>query len=111
MDDIEAKRDRNVQYMRNYGKRKQLQTADKESLIPKKVPKTGSERTREYKFRKQQTLKSNASTSGAGNSTDVYTENTKPKYEKLQMILKSISSTINLDTAAMFAIGYGSNKI
>jgi hypothetical protein len=82
MDDFEAKRARNVQYTRDYGKRKQLQTAEKGSLIPKKVPKTGAERTREYKLQKQQLLQANASTSLAGNSTDVSTRNTKPRYEK-----------------------------
>jgi hypothetical protein len=31
--------------------------------------------------------------------------------KKLQIILKSIFITIDLDTAAMFTIAYGSNKI
>jgi hypothetical protein len=35
MDDIEAKRARSAQYMRGYRKRKRLQTAEKENLIPK----------------------------------------------------------------------------
>jgi hypothetical protein len=101
MDEVEAKRARNTQYMRDYRKRKRSQTAEKESLIPRKVPKTEAERTRENKLRKQQLLQANASTSVAGNSTDVSTRNTKPRYEK----------ATDLDTAAMFAIGYGSNKI
>jgi hypothetical protein len=37
MDDFEAKRARNVQYMRDCRKRKRIQTAEKESLIPKNV--------------------------------------------------------------------------
>jgi hypothetical protein len=82
MDDVEAKRARNAQYMRDYRKIKRLQTAEKESLIPNKVPKTGAERTREYKLRKQQLLQANASTSVPGNSTDVSTRHTKPRHEK-----------------------------
>jgi hypothetical protein len=82
MDDVVTKRARNAQHMRHYRKRKRLQTAEKESLIPKKVPKPGAERIREYKLRKQQLLQANASTSVAGNSTDVSTRNTKPRYEK-----------------------------
>jgi hypothetical protein len=83
MDDVEANRDCNAQYIRNYRKSKQSQTAEKESLIPKNIPKTGAEPTKEYKFCKQQLLQANASTSVAGNSTDVSTRNTKPRYENL----------------------------
>jgi hypothetical protein len=82
MDDVEAKRAHNAQCMRDYRKRKRLQTAEKESLIPKKVPKTGAESTREYKLRKQQLLQANASTSVAGNGTDVSTRN-KTKVRKI----------------------------
>jgi hypothetical protein len=82
MDNAEAKRARNALCMRDYRKRKRLQIAEKESLIPKKVPKTGAERTREYKLLNQQLLQAYASTSVAGNSTDVSARNTKPRYEK-----------------------------
>jgi hypothetical protein len=82
MDDVEDKRARNAQYMRDYRKRKRLQTAEKESLISKKVSETGAEHTRKYKLRKQQLLQANASTLVAGNSTDVSMSNTKPRYEK-----------------------------
>jgi hypothetical protein len=76
--------------MRDYRKRKRLQTAEKESLIPKKVPKTGAESTMEYKLRKQQLFQANASTSVAGNSTDVLQETQNQGKKKLQIILKSI---------------------
>jgi hypothetical protein len=82
MDGIEAKRARNAQYMRGYRKTERLQTAGKESLIPKTVPKTGAESSREYKLSKQQLLQANASTSVAGNCTDVPTRNTKLRNEK-----------------------------
>jgi hypothetical protein len=78
MDDVDVKRACSAQYMRDYRKIKRLQTAEKESLIPK----TGAEHTREYKLRKQQLLQANGSTSVAGNSTDVSTRNTKRRYEK-----------------------------
>jgi hypothetical protein len=67
----------NAQYMRVYRKRKQLQTAEKESLILKKVPKTGAEWTREYKLRKQQLLQANASTSVAGNRAQMFLRETQ----------------------------------
>jgi hypothetical protein len=91
MDDVEAKRACNAQYMRDYRKRKRLQTAEKESFIPKKVPKTGAERTREYKFRKQQLVHANASTPVAGNSTMFLPETQNQGTKKLQIILKSTS--------------------
>jgi hypothetical protein len=59
MDEDEAKRARNAQYMRDYRKTNRLKTAEKESSIPNKVPKTGAERIREYKLRKQQLLQAN----------------------------------------------------
>jgi hypothetical protein len=91
MDDVEAKRARNAQYTSHYRKIKRLQTAGKKSLIPKKVSKTGAEVTRQYKLRKQQLLQANASTSLAGNSTDVSTRNTRPRHEKATDYFESIS--------------------
>jgi hypothetical protein len=42
MDDVEAERARSAQYMRDYRKRKLLQIAENENLIPKKTSENGS---------------------------------------------------------------------